>query len=272
MGRSKISAVLGGALLVAPASVAFAADMPSVPPPPIPIGGEWYLRGDIGMTNQSVNSLYNVLYDNPDLTSLEHVSKEFDSSPFFGLGIGYKFNDHFRMDVTGEYRGGATFHGLDIYTDPNATPTTGTDEYTAKKSEWTFLANAYWDIGTWRGITPFVGAGIGASYNTISGFTDVNTPAAGLAYGATASQLSFAWALYAGLGYRVTPNLSIEAAYRYISLGNAHSGDLISYDNTNAVYNPMEFRGLTSQDFKVGFRWYFDAPKQQSYYPPVVKY
>jgi len=267
MGRSNISALIGGALLtIAPAGAGFAADMPSVPPP-MQIGGQWYLRGDIGMTNQSVGSLFNAL----DATAftLDTVSKDFSSSPFLGVGLGYRFNDHFRMDVTGEYRGAADFSGLQIYTDY---PTGGgTDEYTAKKSELTFLANAYWDITTWRGITPFVGAGIGASYNTISGFTDVNTPNLGVAYGSTQSQLNLAWALYAGLDYQVTPNLAIEAAYRYINLGNAHSGELCTYLGSCGG-NPEEFRGLTSQDFKVGFRWYFDAPQQRSYYPPVVKY
>ena len=270
MGRPNISALVGGALLtIAPVGAGFAADMPSVPTVPVAVGGSWYLRGDIGMTNQSVGSLFNVL-DATALT-LDTVSKDFSSSPFVGVGLGYKFNDHFRVDVTGEYRGAASFNGLQIYTNANAA-LDGTDEYTAKKSELTFLANAYWDITTWRGITPFVGAGIGASYNTISGFTDVNTPQSGVAYGATASQLSLAWALYAGLDYQVTPNLTIEAAYRYINLGNAHSGDLIDYLGGNAEYNPEGFRGLTSHDFKVGFRWYFDAPRQQSYYPPVVKY
>jgi opacity protein-like surface antigen len=270
MGRSNISALLGGALLVVlPASVTFAADMPQMPPAPIPVGGSWYLRGDIGMTNQSVGSLFNAL--DATTATLTTVSKDFDSSPFVGIGLGYKFNEHFRADVTGEYRGGASFHGLQIYTTTDDPPLTGTDEYTAKKSEWTFLANAYWDIGTWRGITPFVGAGIGVSDNIISGFTDVNTPNAGVAYGSTQSQWNLAWALYAGLDYQVSENLVVEAAYRYLSLGNAHSGQLCTYLGVCGD-NPEEFRNLTSQDFKVGFRWYFDAPRQQSYYPPVVKY
>ncbi len=268
MSHSNISALLGGALLIiAPAGAGFAADMPSVPPP-MQIGGSWYLRGDIGVTNQSVGSLFNVL-DATALT-LDTAFKDFSPAPLVAVGFGQKINDHFRWDVTGEYRAPSDFSGFQTYTDADPA-LNGTDAYTAKKTELTFLANAYWDITTWRGITPFVGAGIGTSYNTISGFTDVNTPQSGLAYGGNASEWSLAWALYAGLAYQVTPNLTIEAAYRYINLGNAHSGDLIASDGTNAIYNPEEFRGLTSQDFKVGFRWYFDAP-QHSYYPPVVKY
>ncbi len=68
----------------------------------------------------------------------------------------------------------------------------------------------------------------------------MNTVTSGVAFGATESQLSLAWALYAGLGYQVTPSLTIEAAYRYLNLGNAHSGDLIAYDGTNTIDNPMD--------------------------------
>ncbi len=119
-------------------------------------------------------------------------------------------------------------------------------------------------------MTPFVGGGIGASLNTIKGFTDVNTPTGGVAYGADHSQWNFAWQLTAGLAYQATPNLTVEAAYRYIDLGAASSGDLVTYQGANGTFNPMEFRHLTSQDFKVGLRYSFDTPR--SYGPAVVKY
>ncbi len=72
-------------------------------------------------------------------------------------------NNWFRTDVTGEYRGKANFHGLDI-----VRTTTGaslTDKYTGSKSEWLVLANVYADLGTWYSFTPFIGAGVGAAYN-----------------------------------------------------------------------------------------------------------
>ncbi len=74
-----------------------------------------------------------------------------------GLGIGYQFNNWFRADVTGEYRGGTTFRGLDTYSARRA------NDYHGTKSEWLFLANAYIDLGTWWCVTPFIGAGIGYS-------------------------------------------------------------------------------------------------------------
>jgi opacity protein-like surface antigen len=225
------------------------AQAPMYPGVPICIEEEfnsWYLRGDIGMSNQQVGSLSNFLYAG---NSVVPVGMGFDSAPFFGLGFGYQYNDWLRFDVTGEFRGRANFHGLDIV---NAT---FTDEYRASKSEWLFLANAYADLGTWWCVTPFVGLGVGFSRNTISSFLDVNTPFGGVAFGAAESQWSFAWALHAGLAIKATPTMTVELAYRYVSLGDAQSGDIITFTGTNNFFNPMLFKSISSHDFKLGLRF-----------------
>lgn len=277
----KVMALAGVAALLT-TTAAKAADMPQMMPPMyVPqchgggygndcFAGGWYLRGDIGMSNQRVKSLYNVLYDSVD--RVDTVHKEFDSAPIFGLGIGYQFNHWLRADLTGEYRGGSTFHGYDIVT---VGGNTYTDEYRAIKSEWLVLANVYADLGTWGGFTPFVGFGVGGSRNTITSFIDVcNTcPGGSVAHGPTATKTNFAWAVHAGLGYKITNNVTIEFAYRYVSLGDALSGDLQTYLGGNNVNNPMHFRDITSHDFKVGVRWMFDAPAHHApvYHAPVYQ-
>jgi len=243
------------ALAVSPAR---AADL-ALPAPIVETGG-WYLRGDIGFTNQNVDSLYNINYGGYD--SVTNVNKSFDAAPMFGLGLGYYVNRWLRFDVTGEYRANANFHGMDI----GAIPGGGfaDDRYTANKSEWTFMFNGYVDLGTWWNVTPFIGAGVGMSRNTISNFGDfsvcVNSTSCAAnggsdAYAADASTWSFAWALHAGLAYQISPNIALELAYRYIDLGDAKSGDLIAFDGTNNLNNPMEFHHLTSHDLKLGVRW-----------------
>jgi opacity protein-like surface antigen len=251
----KVAAIAGVAVLFTTA--ASAADLPDIYPAPYEAAGGWYLRGDIGMTNQRVGSLFNALYDNA--TSVNTVQKEFDSSPLFGLGVGYQFNRWLRADVTGEYRGAANFHGLDIV---DTAGVISTDEYRGSKSEWLVLANIYAELGTWYSFTPFIGAGVGGSLNRISSFLDVCTvcPGGGVAFGESKTKWNLAWALHAGIAYRVTPNLSLELAYRYVSLGDALSGDLQTYLGGNAIYNPMEFRDLTSHDLRFGVRWMFDTP------------
>jgi opacity protein-like surface antigen len=237
--------------------------MPELPPvyaPPIEEAAGWYLRGDIGMSNQRVKRLFNVLYDTAQ--SVETAQKSFDSAPIFGLGVGFQFNKWLRADVTGEYRGKSTFHGLDIV---RSGGTTLTDEYRGHKSEWLILANIYADLGTWYSFTPFIGAGIGASYNTISNFLDVcstvsGCPGGSVAYAGDASKWNFAWALHAGVAYKVNSSLSLEFAYRYAHLGDALSGDLVTFQGVNAIYNPMEFKEITSHDFKFGVRWMLEPP------------
>src|SRR5437870_11186108 len=109
-------------------SMAFAAEMPSIaaPPmhaPPVEDFGGWYLRGDIGFSNQRVNRLNNAL-DAASTSSVQHLS--FNTAGIFGLGVGYKVNNWFRADVTGEYRGNSQFFGTDAITFPGGF---GTDTY-----------------------------------------------------------------------------------------------------------------------------------------------
>lgn len=250
--RSFAFPAIAAVATLAVAGHAHAADMPEAPIYKAPevevVAAGWYLRGDIGFTNQQVDSLGAIEYDeNP--TFAVH-QKSFDASPLFALGVGYQFNDWFRMDVTGEYRSKASFRGFDTYDE-------GQNFYEADKSEWTFLVNAYVDLGTWYGITPFIGAGIGTSRNTISDFTDIDPYNAGaIGIAGSHSEWDFAWALYAGLAYQVTPGFTIEFAYRYISLGDAQSGDPTLPDGSNPTpNNPLYFNDLTSHDLKVGFRW-----------------
>lgn len=247
-------------------TAARAADMPQLPPvyaPPIEAASGWYLRGDIGMSNQQVKSLDNVLFT----SAVNVVHKDFDSASIFGLGIGYQFNNWLRVDLTGEYRGKANFHGFDIV------GTTSTNEYRGSKSEWLVLANAYVDLGTWYSFTPFVGVGVGASYNTISNFMDVGTMTPSVAYADTASKWNFAWAAHAGIAYKVNSSLSLEFAYRYVSLGDAMSGDIKTFDGTNNIYNPMHFKGITSHDFKFGVRWLLEPPMKHDpiMLPPLMR-
>jgi len=272
----KVVAFVGAtALLTAAAN---AADMPGLPPmylPPIEeFATGWYLRGDIGMTNQQVKNLDNVLFAGTPNLAIRDMN--FQSGMLFGLGIGYQWNHWLRFDVTGEYRGEAGFHGLDTWIDGGGDPRF--NDYTAKKSEWLFLANIYADLGTWHSFTPFVGAGVGFSRNTIHSFRDRGISGAGgsptLAFADAASKWNFAWALHAGIAYKVNQNVTIEFAYRYVHLGDAMSGDIIAYDGTNNVYNPMHFKGLHSHDLKFGVRWLLDAPAQHHQpmmLPPLMR-
>jgi opacity protein-like surface antigen len=250
------------AFALAPAAV-LGADMPApvFKAPIVEDFGAWYLRGDIGITNQSVRKL-----DSPAFTPAVFVlEKGFDSAGLFGVGIGYQYNSWLRFDVTGEYRANANFNGFDsIPSIPQ------TNQYRGSKSEWLFLANAFLDLGTWYSVTPFVGAGIGFDRLTIGNFTDTNIFAPTIGYSNSNSKWNFAWALHAGFSYKITPNFIVELAYRYVNLGNGATKDLIGFDGSNATFNPIEFRNVDSHDIKLGVRWMF-AESYMPYDQPIVR-
>lgn len=264
----------GAASLIS--SMAFAADMPiAVPPPmyappapPADFGG-WYLRGDVGMTNQSAKRIESSTAQTYPTTT---EGLGFDSSPLFDLGVGYRFNNWFRADVIGQYRGKANLHGANnvFYSASDF----GANDYSGSKSEWVVMANAYVDLGTWWCITPFIGAGVGGSYNRLSGFRDDGTRinAGGLSnsvtYFADNGKWNLAWAAHAGLAYKVNPGFTVELAYSYMDLGDAAPGNYRAYDNSSSGPSTIKIKDITSHDIKLGVRWDLNSPP--AYMPPPL--
>jgi opacity protein-like surface antigen len=285
MRSVKFLVAAGAASLLS--STAFAADMAITPPPqyyapPVEDFGGWYLRGDIGFSNQSVNNIRKsdpVAYS--QISSLNETTN-FDTGGIFDVGAGYRFNNWFRADITAQYRGNANFKGTDVFTaSASGLAYNSQDNYTASKSELLFMANAYADLGTWWNVTPFIGAGVGASRVTISGFTDSNLtnlqltnpisvggpPVAGSATAASGTKWNFAWAAHAGLGYRVSPNVTLELAYSYVNLGSGTTGVISTFDGFRAG-NVFKFNDITSHDLKLGVRWDLDTPPPP---PPLIR-
>ncbi len=252
------------ALVLSQVGVAHAADLGLPPPPPLmepappplPVENDcctdrgWYLKGFIGSTSYDVSSIDNAAFDTADFT---FHNLGFEASGFGGLGFGSKVSDHFRWDVTGEYRNRATFHGFDSYEGPGFS---GTNDYEATLKSWAMLANFYWDIICWNGLTPYVGGGVGFSRNYIGNFTDINVPNLGAAYANTNVTTEFAWAIHAGLAFEVNDRVTLDFAYRYINLGDAMSDTVIAYDGSGTAEG-LEFEDIDSHDIMLGVRWKF---------------
>jgi len=284
--RSVKSLLAAGAVSLL-STAAFAADMPIAvppmyaPPPPADFGG-WYLRGDIGFSNQKVN---NIRKDDPvaysQISSLNETTS-FDAAGIFDVGAGYRFNNWFRADVTAQYRGNSNFKGSDVFTaSAYGLNYNGQDNYSASKSELLFLANAYVDLGTWWCVTPYIGAGIGTSRVTISNFTDTGVnnlhtaplyvggpPVASFASAGSASQWNFAWAAHAGLAYQVGPSVTLELAYSYVDLGPGTTGVVSDFTGFNAGH-VFKFNDITSHDLTLGVRWDLDTPPPPP--PPLIR-
>jgi opacity protein-like surface antigen len=268
----KTSLLIAGAMLSA--SFAQAADMPMRAPPPMMVAAPppaedfsgWYLRGDVGVGLNKMTNPSGIPHD----TSWVSTGTSFNdigSSHMIGAGVGYAWNNWFRTDLTLEYRGGAGIsgRGTGVAGVACGCPYDFAQNYHTSVSSMVGLLNGYFDLGTWSGITPFVGAGIGYANNRMGTTTSngqvQNCGASCNPYqpimGTTGAgaKSGLAWALMAGLAYDVNRNTKLEMGYRYMNLGTASSGTNHS-DGTgcNCDVAPMTTK-LVSHDFRLGMRW-----------------
>lgn len=182
--------------------------------------GPWHLKGFIGAANPHVDEIFTEAFKFNDFIVYHEDIK---SSPLFGVGIGYEFITWLRFDITGEYRGKSLFLAQDKYPGGNGTFSVasnnadgtflpGTNEYTADIESWIGLANAYLDLGTYHCVTPYIGGGVGFASISVLGLKDVNVPNFSVFYATDHTETNFAWAVYAGLAYDVTPSVTIDLA------------------------------------------------------------
>jgi opacity protein-like surface antigen len=284
MSGVKILALAGAAAMLSTA--AFAADFPPPVPPPViqpapVVESGWYLRGDVGVGVQSFRQFdhfqTNSVFMWPATWTIEQ--KHMDDTTFVDFGIGYQFNNWLRFDFIGEHRNSAKFKVLGSYHEFCPNSSACFDLYDGSHGANVFLANAYLDLGTWWCLTPFIGAGVGGAWNTVSTVTDIgfiSNGTTGFGYSsADFSSWNFAWAAHAGVTYNVSSNLKLEFAYRFLSLGSvktpvvncSSSGCQITNSGPSAYYTLSNF---DSQDFKIGLRWMLQ-PEQPVYQPPLIR-
>jgi opacity protein-like surface antigen len=233
---------LSAAAIVSAATLASAADMPRNPPPVEPYPLErpapqffgnygWYLRGDVAYRFGAISGASAA----PGF--IDPTDSKISSSMAGGIGGGIK-TEWLRTDVTLEYGSPMKYDGM------IATPS----DVTAKISALTGLFNAYLDLGTWYGLTPYIGAGAGASYVRAYDYSSALAPP--FAGDLSHSQWKFTYAGMAGVGYAISRNSMIDIGYRYINFGDVTTG--------SDAFGAMTFKNVAAHEIRVGLRWSFD--------------
>ncbi|MCA1406107.1 porin family protein [Ensifer sp. IC3342] len=228
-----LGAGLGAGLLASGA--AYAADDELLDAPEITISPEGsdvsglYLRGDIGYAPWREEGDPSYRTFDPGTNSYNTVP--FDNArfakPISGtIGIGYRFNDVVRADITAEYFEGR-FDGSSLSASPCAGQGAGTScafSHDANFSALGLMANGYVDLATLAGFTPYLGAGIGATninWNTVRETATCLPGGGACAGGAGATSYEgedswrFTYALMAGVSYDITDRLKLDLGYRY---------------------------------------------------------
>jgi opacity protein-like surface antigen len=258
---------------------------------PVEIGTGWYIRGDVGYNfggrqNSQLYDLTPVTFDNSYADGLN-----------VGVGFGYRFNDIFRMDTTIDRVFGGKFSNTQLVAPTG--PCIGTGEYVdvdtgvvylddypiincLRKDEssynvWYAMGNAYADLGTFNGFTPFLGAGLGVAKINWSEETNSITcipVEAGVhreacnALGTVAqppynavytepgvlnngSNWKLAMSLTAGVSYELSKGLHLDTSYKFTSIGGGFGS--IPYGPTPGSSIAKDGFGL--HQVKMGLRY-----------------
>jgi opacity protein-like surface antigen len=121
------------------------------------------------------------------------------------------------------------------------------NDVSARIGATTALFNGYIDLGTWYGLTPYIGAGAGAAFARISDFQRPLVPFAGAT---TRTQTNFAYALMGGVAWAIAPNLALDIGYRYLNIGDVKTA--------SDAFGDLTIRNVAAHQVRVGVRWGFD--------------
>jgi opacity protein-like surface antigen len=301
----------------APPPLTFPADQS----PMTEVGSNWYLRGDVGYASENeptvvpTAGLIPAILTDPatgapyvnappgNATSNAGVTRgNNQSAKSFNVdvGVGYRVNNFLRLEATYMYSTGPSLSYTKGSLCPDATtavsnqvggtavpvgylwaPVACTGYLHATQTNNTALASAYFDLGNYWGVTPYIGAGAGFNANTISGSSHFiinadGTPFRGNTSGSGAPNI---WVVQTGTagGYPVytalgtQPNVDFGnqnwdrhfSSTHYSIAGSlmAGFGYPLSPSATLDVgyqYLSMDLFGSTKstmQDFKVGIRY-----------------
>ena len=202
---------------------------------PVEIGSGWYLRGDVAYLPK--DTYRHVDFGGPGIDYSERERPVFAS-----LGFGYHFNDYLRGDFNLGWLPG---NKIDVAFD--TPPESGSAH--VKNSAFTAMVNGYVDLGTYVGITPYLGAGIGVMQARRRLAMDYTDATGTLSAYDRHTQYAFAYSLNAGAAYQVSKNVMLDVGYQYLSAPNAK---YFSLDGTN---QSVLRKGIDSHQIKVGLRY-----------------
>ena len=214
----------------------------------------WYIRGNAG---------YGIVTDT-DFTGDLVGDVEGEANVAGSVGLGYEFSNNWRLELD----------GAKIWNDMGAI--SQASNTTSDMRVTTGMINAIYDFGYSGAWEPYIGAGVGiaktslsaeasAFPNNLGGF--VNNPACPNYHVCSFndSDTGFAWQALAGMGVKLSDNLTWDTQYRYQDVADADIAGLgITVDPATGSFLSSQdimttSTGAGSHSVMTGFRYKFGA-------------
>ncbi len=194
--KTKLLLAVASAVLLAAPSLAFANDQ------------GWYVRGNVG---------YGVVTD-VDFVGDLSGDVEGEGNAAVSLGVGYEFGNNWRVELDASQ----------LWNDLGAISQAGNTFSSMRLT--TGMLNAIYDFSDFGSWEPYVGAGIGitrarlsaGAYSLPTANLPQNSPTCPGSNACTFdnADTGVAWQLLAGLGYKISDNLTWDTQYRYLNVGD----------------------------------------------------
>lgn len=194
----------------------------------------WYVGGSLGI---------NWLQDtNPHtFISSDALNTGFDTGWALMANVGYRFTGNVRAELELAYRDNDV---NSIYEAPNGITPINHTHVGGDVTQFSFMANALYDVQLIQNWTVSFGGGIGVVE------ADVDASGSGIRLIRDAEDdWSFAWQLIGGFGYAVTPNTDAFVEYRYFA---NQDHDVVTYPNGTPGRDSVD---LNSHTVSLGFRY-----------------
>jgi len=230
----------------------------------------WYLRGNAGYgihQDTDVSSLID--------SSLHGNGLQSEGQFAYSGGVGYDFGDHWRVELDADH----------LETDLGAI--SQTDNSSADLMTDTLMLNALYDFDDFGKFEPYVGAGIGLvrgkanlqAADSLPGNVFSDNPTCVDSLGARAlgqgvqcaiadSDTGIGWQLLAGLGYKISDNLTWDTHYTYLNGPDLDLNGHIANISTGAFeFVDAEIEDIGAHTLMTGFRYRFG----HDHAPEIVK-
>lgn len=211
-----------------------------------------YVSGKLGVSFMSADDTSNTSNTNSSAGTtaggtLATPSKTLARGTVMPLGgaLGYnweKLGLPVRTEVEYLYRTSFGSSANPSYTNA-ATPT----QYSSTIYSQSLLMNAYYDVKIWKTIMPYIGGGLGASWNNVTTDSAATAPGSTWSRGRRSTQ-NFAWNVGAGVGYSITDHIILDVSYRYSDLGDVVAGEKSTSEQTSK---------MTANELLFGLRYQF---------------